>query len=131
MRKDDVFVNVDPIEDPVEELLTKQGTDWSSCTPAQLRTPKSCELMSHENRKIRSGSSKKSAKDKITVWAQSKVHLAKIQKNCFLEEHKIKLKIMEDKAKKEMEIMEKESRLRIEILELQKQNLLSELSFSS
>ncbi|KAL1516239.1 hypothetical protein ABEB36_000158 [Hypothenemus hampei] len=126
--RDDDSVNVDSMEDSTEELLKDQRTDWSKCTPAQLKTPKSSSLMSHEKDKVKESGGKKTAKDKITLWALSKVELVELQKNSFLEEHKLKLKIMEDKAKKEMEVMERESRLRIEILELQKQKISSELS---
>ncbi|KAL1497360.1 hypothetical protein ABEB36_008342 [Hypothenemus hampei] len=126
--RDDDSVNVDSMEDSTEELLKDQRTDWSKCTPAQLKTPKSSSLMSHEKDKVKESGGRKTAKDKITLWALSKVELVELQKNSFLEEHKLKLKIMEDKAKKEMEVMERESRLRIEILELQKQKISSELS---
>ncbi|KAL1489803.1 hypothetical protein ABEB36_013735 [Hypothenemus hampei] len=81
--RDDDSVNVDSMEDSTEELLKDQRTDWSKCTPAQLKTPKSSSLMSHEKDKVKESGGKKTAKDKITLWALSKVELVELQKTVF------------------------------------------------
>lgn len=41
-------------------------------------------------------------KDKLSLWAQEKTSFETLKKECFLEEHKLKIKHMEEKHELEM-----------------------------
>lgn len=77
-------------------------------------------------------------RSKLSKWAMTKKELADLQKECFLEQHNIKIRQLEEKHKNEMCLQEQESKekmrmaleehnAKMEILKLEKQILLKKL----
>jgi hypothetical protein len=146
--------NVDD-EDEIENLIgspsqnnikeREQGTDnatiddWSDYTPAKLQQPPSTPLRclkrksdsesknnSNKERTCKSQSKDFSIKTKLGTWAKTKVELAELQKDTFLQEHSTKLRNVEKKHDKSIffteqeyiNFMKEQHEKRVQLLEL-------------
>lgn len=51
---------------------------------------------------------------KLEEWGAGKAHLVKIQQQCYVEEHTLKLKLMQENHEQQLRLQERESQRRIE-----------------
>lgn len=91
------------------ETPKTNSTDWSKYNSTKLKKPKSSELRLPK-------SEGKNIQQKISTWALSKTELVELQKKCFLEEHQLKLRHMQEKHELFMDIQKKEWEIKKKIM---------------
>lgn len=120
-------------EPDVNEISNKEN-NWSSYTPSLLKEPLPPSLKQPDEKQRRENT----LKTKIGNWAKSKQDLLLVQEKCFLEEHKLKLKQMEEKHEAEirrqeelhkqiLKMRQEEHDIKMSLLKMERNKLINNL----
>ncbi|XP_074035390.1 uncharacterized protein [Leptinotarsa decemlineata] len=97
--------------------------DWSKCTPGMLKKKISSPLIIGDRNlsSINKGNNclkrnRNPLNSRLVEWSSTKIELAEIQKTAFYEEHRLKLKHMQEKHDKWMLLQETESAMKMKFL---------------
>ncbi|KAK9693290.1 hypothetical protein QE152_g34326 [Popillia japonica] len=117
-----------PMDSACEDIpinrLSSDELNWSKYTPDMLRTPKPTALKSvlpPKGNQKNTDSCRRQQKQcglttKLQKWASEKAEFASMQKNCLLEEHRLKLCHLQEQHTLQQELQKQEFQFRQKLL---------------